>query len=129
MRTARVFLTASSRAQVVGTAILHALGTPRRAHVVGESEGVLGHVWLLVVAAEAAVGQGFSIAVVDEGFSDTGLAADGRTGASLVVAPGLPCRQWDAIWVNIVVGGSGGGGDGDRDSKSQEGCSERDHCD
>lgn len=57
--TARMFLTASSRAQVVGAAVLHALSAPSCAHVVGEGEGVLGHVWLLVVAAEAAVLQGF----------------------------------------------------------------------
>ena len=51
-------LSTVGRAGIVAVAVVDALGTPFRADKVGKREGVLGDVGLLVVAAEATVGEG-----------------------------------------------------------------------
>lgn len=57
--TARVVLSTRRGTRVASLAVLNALVAPFLADVVGNSQGVLRHVGLLVVAANAAVGEGF----------------------------------------------------------------------
>ncbi len=109
LRTAKVLLAAVRGALIVTSARRHALVTPLGTDVVGERQGVLGNVGLLVVAADAAVREGllggllaptgphfndgeletYRVAGVDQWLAGRGLEADGRAAAPLVAAPRL----------------------------------------
>lgn len=62
-RTARVVLEAGGGAHVVVLALGDALAAPFGADVVGQAQAVFGDVGLLVVAAEAAIGERFLVRV------------------------------------------------------------------
>ena len=59
LSTAGVVLGAAALARRVAGAPVTALDDPLLAHMEGQRQGVLGHVGLLVVAAEAPIGEGF----------------------------------------------------------------------
>ena len=88
-----MILAARGGALVVAAATSHALGTPCRAHVVWEGKGELGHVGLLVVAAEASVVKLNGVAGVDERGASAGLEADSWAAAALVIAPSHCTRR------------------------------------
>lgn len=113
LSTAGVVLTARAGTAAVGTASLHALGAPFCAGEVRQSQGVLGDVWLHVVAAKTSVCECFRITGVCDGCSRLDLFTDERACCRLLLAPCRPRGQRYTIGIDIVVGTDGGGKQGD----------------
>lgn len=59
LRTAWVLLTTVGGASIVDTTLLDALVTPFLANIVGHGQGEFADIWLLVVAAQTSVSEGF----------------------------------------------------------------------
>jgi len=78
------------------------------ADVEGQRQGVLGHVGLVAIAADAAVGERCRVTRVHLDGVGGDLLADDGARVRLVLAPALPCGQRNTAGVDNVVGVGGG---------------------
>lgn len=122
--TARVVLSARAGAPVVLSAGLDALVSPFLADEVGEGKRVFRYVGLQLVSADAAVGQGFWIAVVHQSGSGRCLLADQRARALLRCTPISSVGQGHTVGVDDIVSPDGRDED---DGRSQD-TPYRRHC-
>ena len=93
LRAARMVLTAAAGARVVPQAAsLDALGAPLLAGVEGQRQGVLGHVGLEAITADAAVGEGF-LEMVSSTSRQLGSFSSQHTGSQVLlrIGPGAVC--------------------------------------
>lgn len=124
LSTAPVILGAGVLLNVVAHVFIDAILDIGDASVVRNRQTVLGQVGSLIVAANAGVLKGFSIAVVAHDWTEILLLADQGTAGHFVHTPVLPCGQGDRFRVDINVGGDESQGAG----KSQEGSAVGNHC-
>lgn len=103
LSTAKMVLLAVRLATVCRTSIL-ALDHPLGANEVWQAQRVLRDVWLLIVAAEAAVGEGFRVTSVDFGGPGFDLLADKGTCSHFLLTPGVSDGDGHTVGFNVIVG-------------------------
>ena len=115
-------LAAPAGASIIRAAAGNALSAPLLADVERNGQGVLGHVGLEAITADAAVGESFRFAGIAEDWTGGLLLADDGAVAQLVIAPRPSGEEVDSGRINDIVGR-----DGDDARKREEDCSEGDH--